>query len=156
MLLAHAAHPHTMQALTHCQRSHTITHTNTHTHSYYEYLPCSYTDSPEDRKAEEAGNFSPDSVDREDLCCFWFAGEDFKTGDELCNRYGYMAPDQVCCTFCVLCQLVCERLPCSMGQLHVTRFCCKQQLPSSVGEVACLQLALEQNTHMYTLTHSHT
>lgn len=63
--------------------------------NYYEYLPCSYTHSDADRRAKADGKFAPDDVGRDELCCFWFAGTDVPEGGELCNRYGYMAPDQV-------------------------------------------------------------
>jgi len=65
--------------------------------NYYEYLPCAYSDVQVEAEGGRQFNpkWSPDSVDRDELCCFWRAGRDVKAGEELCNRYGYMAPDQV-------------------------------------------------------------
>jgi hypothetical protein len=65
--------------------------------NYYEYRACSFSDA---RGAAEGvtkndPQFAADSVEQDELCCFWRAGEDIKEGQELCNRYGYMAPDQV-------------------------------------------------------------
>lgn len=69
--------------------------------NYYEFLPCSYDPSSEADREDKAagaagagGRLSPDSVERDGLCCFWFAGADVADGGELCSRYGYMSPDQ--------------------------------------------------------------
>lgn len=35
------------------------------------------------------------SMDKSDLCFFWWAGTDIAAGDEVCNFYGYKTPDMV-------------------------------------------------------------
>lgn len=57
-----------------------------------QYLPCGFDPARDDSSAPEWGR---DTVDRDGLCTFWFAGGDIKAGDEVCSRYGYLAPDQV-------------------------------------------------------------
>jgi hypothetical protein len=65
--------------------------------NYYEYRACTFSDSLAEKTGASKNDpeFAADSVEQGELCCFWRAGEDIKEGDELCNRYGYMAPDQV-------------------------------------------------------------
>jgi hypothetical protein len=65
--------------------------------NYYEYLPCAY-DGPAPLSVPEDTDLGPnadaDAVERDELCAFWRAGQAYEAGDEVCNRYGYMAPDQ--------------------------------------------------------------
>ena len=57
-------------------------------------LPTSRSSLPI-RHPQDDEKGSPDSVEPEDLCCFWRAGRAITAGEHVCNRYGYMAPDQV-------------------------------------------------------------
>ncbi|GBF94239.1 hypothetical protein Rsub_06509 [Raphidocelis subcapitata] len=59
--------------------------------NYYEYRACDYRDDEPNR---DDGRWDADKVGRDQLCCFWRAGANVTAGQELCNRYGYMAPDQ--------------------------------------------------------------
>ncbi|KAI8469112.1 MAG: hypothetical protein J3K34DRAFT_424771 [Monoraphidium minutum] len=68
--------------------------------NYYEYRPCSLTDEQAHKAAsgkatpEEEAKWGADAVEQDEVCCYWRAGEPIKAGQEACNRYGYMAPDQ--------------------------------------------------------------
>ena len=66
-----------------------------HTHPIPPMRLCACRAAQGKATEEEEERFGADTVEKEDLCCYWRAGTDVKKGQEVCNRYGYMAPDQV-------------------------------------------------------------
>jgi hypothetical protein len=75
--------------------------TNHHTNctNHYTYLPCA---TPAAAVAAAAARTAPperqaaavDAAEREELCLFWFAGRAVAAGEEVCNTYGHLTPDQ--------------------------------------------------------------